>query len=81
VVHVTAETVHEILGLPIGEISLYDLPERREDDEFVQLWLSQFAPKRKKRIFATDIAEKYDEGFCKSFGCSAYSRRHQYCWS
>nr|GEV57301.1 hypothetical protein [Tanacetum cinerariifolium] len=58
VVHVTVEKVHEILGLPIGGISLYDLPERREDDEFVQLWLSQFAPKKKKRIFATDIAEK-----------------------
>nr|GEV75446.1 Gag-Pol polyprotein [Tanacetum cinerariifolium] len=41
--------VHEILGLPIGGISLYDLPERREDDEFVQLWLSQFAQKKKKR--------------------------------
>ncbi|GKE93430.1 hypothetical protein Tco_1574525, partial [Tanacetum coccineum] len=52
------EKVHEILGLPIGGISLYDLPERREDDEFVQLWLSQFAPKKKKQIFATDIAEK-----------------------
>nr|GEU48854.1 ulp1 protease family, C-terminal catalytic domain-containing protein [Tanacetum cinerariifolium] len=58
VAHVTAEKVHEILGLPIGGISLYDLPERREDDEFVQLWLSQFAPKKKKRIFATNIAEK-----------------------
>nr|GFB72126.1 ubiquitin-specific protease 13 [Tanacetum cinerariifolium] len=58
VVHVTAEKVHEILGLPIGGISLYDLPERREDDEFVQLWLSQFTLKKKKRIFATDIAEK-----------------------
>nr|GEU78417.1 hypothetical protein [Tanacetum cinerariifolium] len=56
--HVTAENVIEILGLPIGEISLYDLPERREDDEFVQLWLSQFALKKKKQIFATDIAEK-----------------------
>nr|GEY90704.1 ubiquitin-specific protease 13 [Tanacetum cinerariifolium] len=58
VVHVTAEKVHEILGLPIGGISLYDLPERREYDEFVQLWLSQFAPKKKKQILATDIAEK-----------------------
>nr|GFD13594.1 ubiquitin-specific protease 13 [Tanacetum cinerariifolium] len=58
VVHVTAEKVHEILGLPIGGISHYDLPERREDDEFVQLWLSEFAPKKKKQIFATDIAEK-----------------------
>nr|GEZ26057.1 hypothetical protein [Tanacetum cinerariifolium] len=58
VVHVTAKKVHEILGLPIGGISLYDLPERREDDEFVQRWLSQFAPKKKKRIFAIDIAEK-----------------------
>ncbi|GKE34396.1 hypothetical protein Tco_1453718, partial [Tanacetum coccineum] len=57
VVHVTPEKVHEILGLPIGGISLYDLPERREEDEFVQLWLSQFAPKKKKQIFATDIAE------------------------
>nr|GFB65032.1 ELM2 domain-containing protein [Tanacetum cinerariifolium] len=44
--------------LPIGGISLYDLPERREDDEFVLRWLSQFAPKKKKRIFATNIAEK-----------------------
>ncbi|GJW73504.1 hypothetical protein Tco_0132874 [Tanacetum coccineum] len=50
--------IHEILGLPIGGISLYDLPERREDDEFLQLWLSQFALKKKKQIFATDIAEK-----------------------
>nr|GEY04616.1 tRNA-specific adenosine deaminase 2-like [Tanacetum cinerariifolium] len=58
VVHVTAEKVYEILELPIGGISLYDLPERREDDEFVQLWLSQFAPKKKKRISATDIVEK-----------------------
>ncbi|GJR13758.1 hypothetical protein Tco_0796410 [Tanacetum coccineum] len=58
VVHVTAEKVHEILGLPIGGISLYDLPERQEDDEFVQLWLSQFARKKNKQIFATDIAEK-----------------------
>nr|GEY61652.1 peptidase C48, SUMO/sentrin/Ubl1 [Tanacetum cinerariifolium] len=58
VVHVTAEKVHEILGLPVGGISLYDLPERREDDEFVQLWLSQFAMKKKKQIFATNIAKK-----------------------
>ncbi|GKD01187.1 hypothetical protein Tco_1171461 [Tanacetum coccineum] len=58
VVHVTPEKVHEILGLPIGGISLYDLPERREDDEFVQLWLSQFASKKKKQIFSTDIDEK-----------------------
>ena len=58
VVHVTAEKVHEILGLPIGGVSLYDLPQRSEDDEFVQLWLSQFAPKKKNKIFATDIAEK-----------------------
>nr|GEY89213.1 ubiquitin-specific protease 13 [Tanacetum cinerariifolium] len=58
VVHVTAEKVHEILGLSICGILLYDLLERREDDEFVQLWLSQFAPKKKKQIFATDIAEK-----------------------
>nr|GEU58043.1 hypothetical protein [Tanacetum cinerariifolium] len=58
VVHVTAKKVHEILGLPIGGISLCDLLERREDDEFVQHWLNQFALKKKKRIFATDIAEK-----------------------
>nr|GEU92297.1 ulp1 protease family, C-terminal catalytic domain-containing protein [Tanacetum cinerariifolium] len=57
-IKVEDKEVHEILGLPIGGISLYDLPERREDDEFVQLWLRQFAPKKKKRIFATDIAEK-----------------------
>nr|GFA39993.1 hypothetical protein [Tanacetum cinerariifolium] len=44
--------------IPLGGIPLYDLPKRREDDEFVQLWLSQFAPKKNKQIFATDIAEK-----------------------
>ncbi|GKA39066.1 hypothetical protein Tco_0731617, partial [Tanacetum coccineum] len=53
---VNTEKVHEILGAPLGGTSLFDLPERPLDDEFVKLWFKQFSPTPLKDIRANDIA-------------------------
>lgn len=55
---VTREKIHEILGVPLGENSLFDLPERHLNDDFVNVWLKQFSPKKLTEIRTSDIAEK-----------------------
>ncbi|GJR75323.1 hypothetical protein Tco_0087688, partial [Tanacetum coccineum] len=58
IIRVTPEKVHEILGVPLGGTSIFDLPEIPLDDPFVNEWFKQFDPKPLKKIRACDIAEK-----------------------
>ncbi|GJT48302.1 hypothetical protein Tco_0974459 [Tanacetum coccineum] len=58
IIRVTPEKVHEILGVPLGGTSIFDLPERPLDDPFVKEWFKQFDPKPLKEIRACNIAEK-----------------------
>nr|GEU98325.1 hypothetical protein [Tanacetum cinerariifolium] len=39
--------------------SIFDLPERPLDDDFVKMWFKRFDPKPLKDICATDIAENF----------------------
>ncbi|PWA57689.1 ubiquitin-specific protease 13 [Artemisia annua] len=55
---VTPEKIHEILGVPLGGTSFFELPERSIEDPFVQLWLKQFYPKKYNKIRASDVAGK-----------------------
>ncbi|GKB43505.1 hypothetical protein Tco_0888447, partial [Tanacetum coccineum] len=58
IMRVTPEKIHEILGVPLGGTSIFNLPEIPLDDPFVKLWFKQFHPKPLKDIYAYDIAEK-----------------------
>ncbi|GKD69828.1 hypothetical protein Tco_1323918 [Tanacetum coccineum] len=58
IIRVTPEKVQEILGVPLGGTSIFDLPERPIDDPFVKEWFMHFDPKPLKEIRACDIAEK-----------------------
>ncbi|GKD01272.1 ulp1 protease family, C-terminal catalytic domain-containing protein, partial [Tanacetum coccineum] len=58
VIRVTPDKVHDILGVPLGGTSIFDLPERPLDDDFVKMWFNQFDPKPLKDIHATDISKK-----------------------
>nr|GEU47110.1 hypothetical protein [Tanacetum cinerariifolium] len=58
IIRVTPEKVHEILGVPLGGTSIYDLLEIPLDDPFVKKWFKQIDPKPLKKIRACDIAEK-----------------------
>ncbi|GKD17865.1 hypothetical protein Tco_1207023, partial [Tanacetum coccineum] len=58
IIRATPEKVHEILGVPPGGTSIFDLPERPLDDPFVKEWFKQFDPKPLKEIRACNIAEK-----------------------
>ncbi|GJU08363.1 ulp1 protease family, C-terminal catalytic domain-containing protein [Tanacetum coccineum] len=58
VIRVTPDKVNDILGVPLGGTSNFDLPERPLDDDFVKMWFNQFDPKPLKDIHATDISEK-----------------------
>nr|GEV99272.1 hypothetical protein [Tanacetum cinerariifolium] len=58
IIRVTPKKVYEILGVPLGETSIFDLPERSLDDDFVKMRFKQFDPNPLKDIRATDIAEK-----------------------
>ena len=53
---VTSKKVHEILGIPLGGKSLFDLPERSPDDPFIKKWFKQFGNKNLKDIHLTDLA-------------------------
>nr|GFC61478.1 ubiquitin-specific protease 13 [Tanacetum cinerariifolium] len=55
IIHVTPEKVHEILGVPLGGTSIFDLPKIPLDDPFVKEWFKQFDPKPLKKIRACDI--------------------------
>ncbi|GJW18645.1 hypothetical protein Tco_0026081 [Tanacetum coccineum] len=58
IIRVTPEKVYEILGVPLGGTSIFDLPEIPLDDPFVKEWFKQFDPKPLKEIRACDIAEQ-----------------------
>ncbi|GKB75068.1 hypothetical protein Tco_0936480 [Tanacetum coccineum] len=45
IIRVTPEKVHEILGVPLGGTSIFDLPEIPLNDPFVEEWFKQFDPK------------------------------------
>ena len=53
---VTPKKVHEILGIPFGGKSLFDLPERSPDDPFVKKWFKQFNNRKLKDIHLPDLA-------------------------
>ncbi|GJS28547.1 hypothetical protein Tco_0489167 [Tanacetum coccineum] len=38
-IEVTRQKIHDMLGVPVGGYSLFDLDEREADHEFVKLWL------------------------------------------
>nr|GEU47111.1 hypothetical protein [Tanacetum cinerariifolium] len=58
IIRVTPEKVHEILGVPLGGTSVYDLLEIPLDDPFVKKWFKQIDPKPLNKIRACDIAKK-----------------------
>nr|GEV34103.1 ubiquitin-specific protease 13 [Tanacetum cinerariifolium] len=58
IIYVTLEKVHKILGVPLGETSIFDLPEIPLDDLFVKLWFKKFHPKPLTDIHTFDIARK-----------------------
>ncbi|GJY29139.1 hypothetical protein Tco_0404906 [Tanacetum coccineum] len=56
---VTPSKIHDMLGVPIGGYSLFDLDERETDHEFVSKWASQFYPLELKKVRVNDIARKF----------------------
>nr|GFA00044.1 ulp1 protease family, C-terminal catalytic domain-containing protein [Tanacetum cinerariifolium] len=46
---VTSQSVHDILGIPMGGCSLESLEPRSPDDPFIKEWLSQFVDKNEVR--------------------------------
>nr|GEX47003.1 hypothetical protein [Tanacetum cinerariifolium] len=57
-VEVTLLKIHDILGIPVGGISLFSLDVRPIGHEFVRSWVDQFYPKSLKEIRVGDIASK-----------------------
>ncbi|GKE94416.1 hypothetical protein Tco_1579271 [Tanacetum coccineum] len=57
-IHVTHSKIHDILGIPVGGISLFSLEARPVEHEFVKSWVDQFSPKTLKKIRVGDIASK-----------------------
>ncbi|GKD25545.1 hypothetical protein Tco_1231759, partial [Tanacetum coccineum] len=54
IIRVTPEKVYEILGVPLGGTSIFDLLKIPLDDPFVKEWFKQFDPKPLKEIRACD---------------------------
>ncbi|GKD20877.1 hypothetical protein Tco_1222580, partial [Tanacetum coccineum] len=57
-IEVTRQKIHDMLGVPIGGYSLFDLDEREADHEFVKLWVGQFHPLELRDLRVNDIARK-----------------------
>ncbi|PWA73621.1 hypothetical protein CTI12_AA263590 [Artemisia annua] len=55
-IDVTEYKVHEIMGVPNGELSIDCLEERKPDDPFIKEWFQQF-PSGKKDIRPNDITD------------------------
>nr|GEX05826.1 hypothetical protein [Tanacetum cinerariifolium] len=55
-IKVTPSKIHEMLGVPFGGYSLFDLDEREADHEFVRKWAGQFYPLELKKVRVNDIA-------------------------
>nr|GEZ38260.1 hypothetical protein [Tanacetum cinerariifolium] len=63
---VTSQSVHDILGIPMGRCSIESLAPRSPDDPFIKEWLSQFGDKNEVRpnditdvIVSTKDASKF----------------------
>ncbi|GJZ79782.1 hypothetical protein Tco_0644619 [Tanacetum coccineum] len=54
-IHVTSQSVHDILGIPIGGSSIDSLTHRKPDDPFIREWKSQFG--EKSEIRPNDITD------------------------
>ncbi|GJW44986.1 hypothetical protein Tco_0073785 [Tanacetum coccineum] len=57
-IYVTPSKIYDILGIPVGGISLFSLEARPVEHEFVQSWVDQFYPKPLNKIRVGDIASK-----------------------
>ncbi|GJT31377.1 hypothetical protein Tco_0911652, partial [Tanacetum coccineum] len=57
-IEVTRQKIHDMLGVPVGGYSLFDLDEREADHEFVKLWVGQFHPLELRDLRVNDIARK-----------------------
>ncbi|GJZ45970.1 hypothetical protein Tco_0593566, partial [Tanacetum coccineum] len=57
-IEVTRQKIHDMLGVPVGGYSLFDLDEREADHEFVKLWVGQFHPVELRDLRVNDIARK-----------------------
>nr|GEV98235.1 hypothetical protein [Tanacetum cinerariifolium] len=57
-IEVTPSKIHDMLGVPLGGYSLFDLDERETDHEFVRKWAGQFNPLELKKVRVNDIARK-----------------------
>ncbi|GJV71950.1 hypothetical protein Tco_1491945, partial [Tanacetum coccineum] len=57
-VEVSPSKIHDILGIPVGGISLFLLDVRLIEHEFVRSWVDQFYPKSLKEIRVGDITSK-----------------------
>ncbi|GJU88274.1 hypothetical protein Tco_1300697, partial [Tanacetum coccineum] len=57
-IEVTYHKIHDMLGVPVGGYSLFDLDEREADHEFVKLWVGQFHPLELRDLRVNDIARK-----------------------
>nr|GEV74849.1 hypothetical protein [Tanacetum cinerariifolium] len=55
---VTSSKIHDMLGVPFGGYSLFDLDEREVDHEFVKKWAGQFYPLELKKVRVNDFARK-----------------------
>nr|GEW09867.1 hypothetical protein [Tanacetum cinerariifolium] len=54
-IEVTPSKIHDMLGVPFGGYSLFDLDEREADHEFVRKWAGQFYPLELKKVHADGL--------------------------
>ncbi|GJS40898.1 vacuolar-sorting receptor 1-like protein [Tanacetum coccineum] len=57
-IEVTSQKILDMLGVPVGGYSLFDLDEREANHEFVKLWVGQFYPVELRDHRVNDIARK-----------------------
>nr|GEW06372.1 hypothetical protein [Tanacetum cinerariifolium] len=57
-IEVTPSKIRDMLDVPFGGYSLFDLDERETDHEFVRKWAGQFYPLELKKVCVNDIARK-----------------------
>nr|GEW03772.1 hypothetical protein [Tanacetum cinerariifolium] len=57
-IEVTPSKIHDMLGVPFGGYSLFDLDERKADHEFVRKLVGQFYALELKKVRVNDIARK-----------------------
>nr|GEX32999.1 hypothetical protein [Tanacetum cinerariifolium] len=57
-IEVTPSKIHDMLGVPFGGYSLFDMDERENGHEFVRKWGGQFYPLELKKFRVNYIAQK-----------------------